>query len=164
MIDLRSSNIQALIRTTGPRLASAVLALSLLSFAAAAGAAGAAGGGNSAQAEARYHQERARCLSGQSGQDRATCLREAGAALSEARHGRLGNGSASYAENALNRCKAQAPADQPACRARMDGAGVTSGSVAGGGILREYREIEKPAASETGETAPGTAAPDQISK
>lgn len=148
-------------RSVSQMLCSALLAVSMLSFAALALA---AGRDNSAKAQARYQQERALCLNGQSSQDRATCLREAGAALSEAKHGRLGDGSASYAENALNRCKAQPPENQEACRARIDGAGVTSGSVAGGGILREYREIEKPAASETGESGPGTAAPDTISK
>ena len=33
-----------------------------------------------AEAQARYQQERAQCLSGQSHQDRRTCLQEAGAA------------------------------------------------------------------------------------
>jgi hypothetical protein len=37
----------------------------------------------SADAQARYQQERAVCLSGQSNQDRATCLREADAALAD---------------------------------------------------------------------------------
>ena len=43
----------------------------------------AAGPGSDAQS--RYEKDRAACMSGNSNQDRATCLREAGAALVEAR-------------------------------------------------------------------------------
>jgi hypothetical protein len=91
-------------------------------------------------AEARYQQERAACESGQSQQDRATCLREAGAALHEARQGRLVDGPAQYQQNELARCSYLPPEERSACHARMQGQGTTSGSVAAGGIYREYRE------------------------
>lgn len=92
----------------------------------------------SAEAQQRYKQERARCISGQSGQDRATCLREAGAALQEARRNRLqSQGSADLHANATARCNAQPVADRDACVQRVLGAGSTQGSVSGGGLIRE---------------------------
>jgi hypothetical protein len=102
-------------------------------------------------AQARYQQERAACLNGQSHQDRATCLREAGAALNEARHGMLNDRGVDYQRNALQRCEALPAQDRDACHARMTGQGTTEGSVEQGAILREYREIV-PAASMTAPT------------
>ena len=111
------------------------LALCAASALFSASAALAAGGPSEAQQ--RYLQERARCESGQSHQDRATCLKEAGAAYAEAKRGRLDDGAAPYRQNALARCEVLPPDDRSACRARIEGAGVTSGSVEGGGIYRE---------------------------
>jgi hypothetical protein len=98
--------------------------------------------GADASAQARYQQERARCMSGESGQDYATCLREAGAALQAARRGQLDDGDAKYRRNALERCK-PLPADEAKdCRDRIMGQGTVSGSVKGGGIYREKTTIE----------------------
>jgi hypothetical protein len=96
-------------------------------------------------AQQRYQQERAACLSGQSAQDQSTCLKEAGAALEEARRGRLAEGSAQYQQNALARCTVLPPEEREACHARMQGQGTTSGSVAAGGIYRELiiREVQQ---------------------
>ena len=94
-----------------------------------------------ADAQARYQQERAACVNGQSHQDRATCMREAGAALYEARRGQLDDRGADYQRNALQRCDALPAEDREACHARMTGQGHTEGSVEQGAILREYREI-----------------------
>lgn len=99
--------------------------------------AGAAGPGAMSEAQATYQAERALCMSGQSHQDRATCLKEAGAAYQEARGGRLGNGDGQFERNRLMRCTAQAPQDRLACERNANGEGVTSGSVNGGGIIRE---------------------------
>lgn len=93
--------------------------------------------GGAATAKARYEQERARCQSGQSGQDLQTCLREAGAALQAARLGQLDDHDARYGRNALERCK-PLPADEAKdCRDRIMGQGTVSGSVKGGGLYRE---------------------------
>ncbi len=88
-----------------------------------------------------HDSQRARCLSGQSHQDRATCLREAAAARDESRRGGL-TGSDNYRANALARCDRVPPADQAECRKRIE-QGATSGSVEGGGVLREHvtREV-----------------------
>jgi hypothetical protein len=86
---------------------------------------------------ARYQQERATCLNGHSSQDRATCLKEAGAALKEAKAGHLDNRQNAYAENALLRCKALPAEQREFCQRRMHGEGTTSGSVSDGGLSRE---------------------------
>jgi hypothetical protein len=99
----------------------------------------AAAGGNLSEAQARYQQDRAACNSGQSYQDRATCLREAGAALQEAKRGRIGDGQNSYEQNRLVRCDRVAEGDREDCLRRMRGEGTVSGSVESGGIYRELR-------------------------
>ncbi len=103
-----------------------------------------------ADIQAQYEQERAVCLSGQSNQDRATCLQEAGAARNDARRGLLEESqSTNYRLNALERCRVFDGEDAKDCRARMLGAGTTSGSVAAGGVLRELVTIEPaPAAAD----------------
>ena len=106
---------------------------------ACAPAAWSAGSSNLSEAQARYKQERARCMSGQSSQDRATCLKEAGAALAEAKRGGLSTGA--VGQNATARCDAQPTADKAACIARVQGAGTTSGSVEGGGIIRQTETV-----------------------
>jgi hypothetical protein len=92
---------------------------------------------STADAKARYEQERSRCLSGQSGQDMKTCMREAGAALQEARQGNLDDRGARYTRNALERCKALPSDEAKDCRDRILGQGTVSGSVKGGGLYRE---------------------------
>jgi len=114
-------------------LASAALLLGALLMPAPALAAGQT---ERDQAGARHKQEVAVCTSGQSNQDRATCLKEAGAAYAEALRG--GQGSSAVAPgNASKRCEALKGDENTACLARMQGQGTTSGSVAAGGISRE---------------------------
>lgn len=94
-------------------------------------------------ARARYQHERTACLDGASGQSRRDCLREAGAALAEARSGTLVSpGTPDYDANRLARCQALQGDEHDACVARMEGEGTVSGSVAGGGILRELTVVE----------------------
>ena len=99
----------------------------------------AAAGGNQSEAQARYQRDRAACMSGQSNQDRATCLREAGAALGEAKRGQLRDGQSSYEKNQTMRCDRLTAGDRDDCLRRMHGEGTVSGSVEGGGIYRELR-------------------------
>ena len=73
-------------------------------------------------------------------QDRAACVREAGAARQEAQRGGLSTPGAGAADaNALARCQNQPAADRADCEARVRGTGAssTSGSVMGGGVIRE---------------------------
>ena len=98
----------------------------------------AAAGKANSEAQQRYNQERVHCMSGESSQDRATCLREARAALQEARRNRLQTGVGVNLEaNATVRCNAQPAADRDACVQRIRGSGTTRGSVSGGGLIRE---------------------------
>jgi hypothetical protein len=89
-------------------------------------------------ADAKYQRERAACMAGQTtNEDRATCLREAAAARDEARKGNLTSGDGQLRKNAKDRCKVLSGDERADCIARMNGEGTTSGSVGGGGILRE---------------------------
>ena len=89
------------------------------------------------EARLRYQQERAVCMSGASNQDRATCLKEAGAALQEARRGKLSASESQLGRNRTMRCYTLPVQDRQDCELRMSGAGSTSGSAQQGGILRE---------------------------
>ncbi len=122
-------------------------------FGLGANAVVAAEGRTSAEIQSRYEQERALCLKGMTSQDRATCLREAGAARDAAVKGQLKEGSPDYRSNAKTRCEAL-PADQVQdCLARARGEGGRSGSVEGGGILRQTVTVEA-----TTSAAPASAA------
>lgn len=96
-----------------------------------------------------YEAERAACASIQEAESRAACLREAAAARAEMRAGQAGEDASVYQRNALARCQALPPSDQDLCRRRTLGEGTVSGSVSGGGIYQEYRELTLP------EAAPG---------
>nr|HET7859325.1 hypothetical protein [Caldimonas sp.] len=99
-------------------------------------------------AKSTYAKDRADCEAGRTAEDRATCLKEAGAAQDERKRNRLDNyGSAR--QNAIDRCNPLPPKDKADCLARIEGASApnqkttTSGSVAGGGILRETTTTTK---------------------
>ncbi|WP_445287296.1 hypothetical protein [Variovorax atrisoli] len=112
-----------------------MLAVGALTISAAASAAPPKRG----ESYSTYQQELAVC--GHNQQDRAACIREAGAARQAAAQGGL-TSAPDYRANALARCALQQPADRPACEARVLGSmGNTTasvdGSVMGGGVIRE---------------------------
>jgi len=119
------------------RQAMCLTALTLLALCISFAAMAAAPASDSASANARYQADRAACNNGRSNQDRATCLREAGAALAESRRGRLTDDRAADKSNALLRCNALPAEDRDACQRRMNGEGSISGSALEGGISRE---------------------------
>lgn len=125
----------------------AICALSAGLFSAGAFAAN----GSSADIEAKYRHDIERCNAGQTNQDLATCKREAGAALQEARRQRLlTHQEQSLQSNSTARCQSL-PADMRGdCMTQMSqGANTTiQGSVEGGGILRTT-EITIPGGTET---------------
>ncbi|MBB1604566.1 hypothetical protein [Variovorax sp. UMC13] len=114
------------------------LALALCATGALAGAPAAFAQAAAPGTDARMQRERATCDGVQ--QDRAACLREAGAARQEAqRSGLTSASSGTYDQNALERCQLQPVADRADCEARIRGTGAsaTEGSVLGGGVIRE---------------------------
>ena len=95
-------------------------------------------------AKSTYAKERADCDAGRTAEDRATCLREAGAAEQERKRNTLDN-NGSPRQNAIERCNLVAAKDKADCLARIEGPSqanqttTTSGSVAGGGVVRETK-------------------------
>lgn len=121
---------------TGLRKTAAALGLAAAGL-LAANCAFAAAKSNS-ELEAQYQREKAVCTSGQSNQDKATCLREAGAAYQQAKQGKLNDGQqAQYSANALDRCKALPAGDQADCQRRIENPSDVEGSAPSGGILRK---------------------------
>ena len=123
-----------MIRALRPSLIAALLAAVSLAGAQSALAQAAPG------SDARAQKERAVCDGVQ--QDRAACLREAGAARQEGRRDGLTSASPGrYDQNAVARCQSQPAADRADCEARITGGGAgstsTDGSVMGGGVIRE---------------------------
>jgi hypothetical protein len=117
------------------------------SAAAAAGAAWAAQPTVApAVSDTPHARERATCLEGRSPQARATCLREVETARAENRQGALTTpDAAAVKRNRLARCAAHPPADRPACERLALVEGTASGSVEGGGVVRELRTRVEPA-------------------
>ncbi len=100
---------------------------------------GLAGAGQAAAADkggSDYQAQRAACLNGSSNEDRATCLKEAGAARQEAGRGGLTSGR-NADQNAVARCDNVPASDKSDCLRRAQDGSIVSGSPAAGGVLRE---------------------------
>lgn len=92
----------------------------------------------STDTETRYRLDVERCNTGQTNQDKATCLQEAGAARDEAKRQRLTDHNAAFDQNQKARCDALPMAERDGCMLQMSGRNTTTqGSVGGGGVLRE---------------------------
>ena len=89
-------------------------------------------------ARSQYSEERAACASVPA-ESRAACVREAGAAAQASRAGQLSSANTSaYEQNAIARCAVfKTPMDRSDCEARVRSDATLSGSVEGGGVLRE---------------------------
>ena len=97
-------------------------------------------------ASGSYERERAACVQGMTQQEQATCLREAQNAAADKRKGELSTAPQSkLVANAMQRCEALGGEDHAACAARVLGYGNASGSVAGGGVIREVETVVVPA-------------------
>ena len=88
-------------------------------------------------ARARYEQEREKCKTNNTQDSLGTCLREATNAYDASRKGQLSDPGPIAIANATQRCEAfQNAADRAECVRRVEGS-PASGSVPGGGVLRE---------------------------
>ena len=114
---------------------SMIVAMLALGGLAAAGSASAATP-RRGESDSTYQRELAVC--GHNQQDRAACIREAGAARQAAARGGL-TSAPDYRQNAMARCSLQPPMERAACEQRVTGAGDSAieGSVMGGGVIRE---------------------------
>jgi hypothetical protein len=110
-------------------------------------------------ASGSYQQEVNACMTGKTQQDQATCLREARNAQADKQRGVLDNAGAQFANNAAARCDVLNGEDKAACQARVMGYGNTSGSVAGGGLLREVETVVMPSGASSVTIEPKTADP-----
>lgn len=135
------------------------LGLSLLMGAALAQAPITATGTTGIDTSGSMQKERAACMEGRSQQDQATCLREVNNAAAEKRNGKLDNSGAQFEANARLRCEALTGEERVACEARVVGLGNASGSVAGGGVIREVETVVVPAGATSVRIEPKTNAP-----
>lgn len=119
-----------------------------------------------AKASSTYATDRAACEQGRTSQDRATCLKEAGAAADERKRSRLDTAGSPTA-NATARCDNVPTKDKADCLARIGASPspnqrtTTSGSVGGGGVIREttttYPGVAASAAQGTTPAQPASA-------
>lgn len=128
-------------------------------LAVTAAAAQVATGTTGIDATGSYQHEVQSCLTGNTQQDRETCLREARNAQADKKRGLLDNTQAPFDANAVARCDVLAGEDQAACKARVMGFGNTTGSVAGGGVLREVETVVLPAGASSVTIEPKTSDP-----
>lgn len=110
-------------------------------------------------ASGSYQQEVNACMTGKTQQDQATCLLEARNAQADKKRGVLDNAGAQFDSNAGTRCDVLNGEDKAACQARVLGYGSTTGSVAGGGVLREVETVVLPAGQTSVTIEPKTADP-----
>jgi len=116
-------------------------------------------GSASIDASGSYRSEMQACMSGQTQQDRDTCMKEARNAAAEKNRGRLETYGANE-QNAMARCDVHASGeDRAACQARVMGMGSVDGSVAGGGLIREVETVVLPAGQSSVTIEPKTENP-----
>jgi hypothetical protein len=116
-------------------------------------------GNTGIDASGSYQREVQACMTGKTQQDQATCLQEARNAQSDKRRGVLDNAGAQFQANAMARCEPLIGEDKAACQARALGYGNTTGSVAGGGVLREVETVVLPAGQNSVTIEPKTSDP-----
>jgi len=114
--------------------------------------------GTTLDATGNYQSEVQACMQGKTGEDQATCLKEARNAQADKKRGLL-DSNANYQANARARCESLQGEDRSACEARMMGYGTVSGSVAGGGVIREVETVVMPAGQSSITVDPKTADP-----
>jgi hypothetical protein len=92
-----------------------------------------------AWAQSTFEQDRAACLRSDSQHERTSCLREAGAVRAQGtrKMPMAGDTPESRMQNAMKRCTNLPAESKATCERMVHGEGTVSGSVAGGGQIRE---------------------------
>lgn len=80
------------------------------------------------EAQARFKQEMANCVSGNTSQDKDSCMREARSALAEVRRG-VPDRPGKLEADTRQRCEVHQGEPRDACEARLRGEGSATGSV-----------------------------------
>lgn len=106
-----------------------------------------------------YQQELAWCKANTSGEELKACLKSSAATRAEKRRGVVDNNGTDYKANALQRCTVLTGEDRAACQARVAGLGDASGSVQGGGILKQVETVVLPPGKGSITIEPKTAKP-----
>lgn len=120
-------------------------AASLVAMSAAAAQVAGTPGDTGIDNSGNYDREVQACNNGQTQEARDTCLREARNAHADKQKRDLDAvGGKDLRANALARCEPLSGEDKAACQARVMGYGEKSGSVAGGGVLREVETVVVP--------------------
>lgn len=115
--------------------------------------------GGPIDATGSYQSEVNACMSGQTQQDQATCLKEARNARADKKRGVLDTSGDLHA-NAMERCDVFTTGEnQAACQARVLGMGSVDGSVASGGVLREVETVVLPQGQASVTVEPQTSDP-----
>jgi len=106
-----------------------------------------------------YPSEVQHCMSGQTQQSRADCMKEARNARADKQRGVLDTRGDLQA-NALARCDVhQASDEKAACQARVLGMGHMEGSLEGGGVLRTAETVVLPSGQHSVTVQPQTSEP-----
>ena len=146
-----------------PRPLASFAAIGLLAMGAAVAQVSSPGSGTTpADTSGNYRLEVLACKSGNTQQDRATCLEEARNAQAARQRGALDKGvsQTQYEANARARCDVFKDAEsKAACEARVMGYGTVTGSVAGGGLLREVETVVLPPGQDSVTIEPKTSDP-----
>lgn len=88
-------------------------------------------------AQTTYEQDRAACMRADSQHERGSCLREAAAVRAQGKTRAPGDTPESRMHNAMKRCADLPPENKSTCERMVRGEGTVSGSVEGGGTIRE---------------------------
>lgn len=98
-----------------------------------------AAGPDKAAIESAYQRDRAACQALSTAQDRTSCLRDAGAHRAQALRSDIRGGPSPHdlERNALQRCQRHTGEQRAICERMALGEGTVSGSVQGGGTIRE---------------------------
>ena len=138
-----------ILRPSRPKRPALLLVIAALAALAVLPALAAGPSGAAVDPKARYAKESAACSRIAEHGARANCLSEASTRLAATQPTPPGESAELLRQNAIKRCEVLPEPERKECLLRMQGQGTVSGSVEGGGVLRELvtREVGVPTAA-----------------